>query len=435
MKTLISLWQMSYLDVSIMTYNQTVQMEPYLCMINPFKNRYLCSNITSAIQWFPDKLQDLNGFKIDMNLYAEIADDELKMNVTRKNVVEIFEQAMNFKHEIGITSPLKRHVLIDFQQLLLLNNYELFISTVALRVIKIDRIQAVVPRMEKFATVFEFSSELFYMILGTIGLIVIISGTASFLKFNATVWKRWNICKIIIGVSSSQEPNKWSERILFGSLLLICTVYTGYFYSTILDTNLHSESVISTLEELADSSLIPFGTQHLCQHLNQSSISHLKKLGNKCQNFPIDMKMRENDCLEFLAKNKNVSCMYANAEYHVNSFVNSDELNVKIIPEAVDYYINAWLSLGNSPLTDRYNEIILKISEFGLNKHNHESNALSRKDSPPEDIKKSNFLFITSYVLGIGYSISLVVFLIELLIEILHKRIYTSYTRLRLEMV
>lgn len=117
---------------------------------------------------------------------------------------------------------------------------------------------------------------------------------------------------------------------------------------------------------MAESSLIPFGTKRLCDNLKHSSSPHLNKLGNKCRAFKFEMLENKSGCLDYIAKNKNVSCMISDAEYQVSSYANRDKSNIKILPEAVEYYIYAWLSHGNSPYNDGYNEVILKIAEFGL---------------------------------------------------------------------
>lgn len=65
-------------------------------------------------------------------------------------------------------------------------------------------------------------------------------------------------------------------------------------------------------------------------------------------------------------------------------------------------------------MIDRYNEIVLRATEYGLLKEYFTSNVVPQNISPPEDIGKTKLFFILSHVLGIGYSISLIVFLLEI---------------------
>lgn len=62
---------------------------------------------------------------------------------------------------------------------------------------------------------------------------------------------------MILEMSTIEEPKNLSGRIVFGSLLITCLVYSGYLYSVILDVTRRSEPEISSLKELADSSLTP----------------------------------------------------------------------------------------------------------------------------------------------------------------------------------
>ncbi|XP_043470440.1 uncharacterized protein LOC122503805 [Leptopilina heterotoma] len=417
--TLYSFWRKSYLDITIMTYNRQTHIEPFLSQLNPFLNNYTSARITSKSQWFPNKVQNLNGYKMFFNFYT-ISGTLKERLETRKKITEIFERSMNFKHTMEAPDVCKLHYLGFRIQKYTDNNVESAYNSRNLRILKIGSIKTVIPKTKKFTKVLTFSPELLYMICGTVGIIVVIRLSAFLMKFNRTTLQILNISQIIMGMPSNQQPNYLLERIVFGSLLIACIFYTGYFYSVILDISFQPEEEISSLDELANSSLIPFINDGFCLRLKNSSIPVIKKLGDMCLKSTFKTALIKNYyCLDYLVEHNNVSCMYADAEYHVNTYSakKEKELNVKILPEVVDYYTFHWVVANNSPFTDRYNEIILRASEFGLFNNFYISNLVAYRTRSSEKINKEQIFFITYYVLGLGFCISLIIFLIEILIN------------------
>lgn len=289
----------------------------------------------------------------------------------------------------------------------------------SLRILKIDSVKAIIPKTQKFTNVLVLSSEFLIMTLGTICFIVIIRLVAFFMKFKKDVWQTLNISQIIMGMPANQEPNNYAEKIVFGSVVITCIVYTGYCYSVILDISLRMEPEISTLEELADSSLTPLMSSVLFRHLNRSSLKHLKKLAEKYDPLLFYKEPLGSLCLEYLAKYRNVSCIVSDAEYNVNTFsaVDGKELNVKILPEAVEYYISVWYVNNDDrykPYIADLKKTILKASEFGLLNKYSTSGIQHYNFSPPEIIGKEKIFIIICHVLGIGYSLSIIAFLFEI---------------------
>lgn len=89
---------------------------------------------------------------MDINLQAHTGDEKRRI-VVDKEIRKIFEQSMDFKH-VGIPNTYKKYLLINIQQQYIENNEKLYIFNTCLRILKIDSIQAVIPKMEKFTKVF-----------------------------------------------------------------------------------------------------------------------------------------------------------------------------------------------------------------------------------------------------------------------------------------
>lgn len=112
-----------------------------------------------------------------------------------------------------------------------------------------------------------------------------------------------------------------------------------------------------------------------------------------------------------------------------SEFENENELNIKFLSEPVAYYTSTWRMKKKLPFRVRFNEIIRKASEFGLLKDFYfQPNVLRHNPSPPEKIKRKTILLILLYVSVIGYSLSIITFLLEILLAKFENRMYDFYT-------
>ncbi|XP_051161663.1 uncharacterized protein LOC127281800 [Leptopilina boulardi] len=276
------------------------------------------------------------------------------------------------------------------------------------------------------------SEEFWYLILGTIGMIGIIRLTAFYMRFERSTWQILNIFQIIIGMSTAREPKKFVERIVFGSLLITCVVYSGYFYSVILDITWPVISEINTLEELANSSLTPMGMREDLGPLYTLCRNNLiiEKLCLKID-YLYTIPVYYNDyCMTYLTEHKNISCLLSNAENVVNEYNSKNEANIKILDEIVFQDFITYTNLLNVH-KDLPKKLIRSAFEFGLLKELLPYKVRETKILPPEVIEKEKLFFVLFRVLAIGYSLSLISFLIEVFTAIFERRMYTLYTRFR----
>lgn len=454
-ETLDLFWQNKYLDVTLLTHSvesegkieTSSDKSPLLSHFNPFTNNYSTRVVSAESQWFPDKLLDLNKQKL--NFTCALANDSYEAECKKMmKFSKVLAQGMNFDAEtVPLVNPdcqenrgknkseIKKFVrgfqiknkeidpVISGTFGTFNSNYSMNVRN--LRILKLNSVKVVIPQTAILTEDVQVSSEFWYMILGTFGTIAVIRITAFFFKFKKRTWQTLNISQIIIGMSTDHEPENWMERFAFGSLLIACIVYSGYFYSVIVDISFRSTPEISTLAELVKSRLTSLMTPAMKNLLINSKVSDIQKMSKRSEKMQSGMSDK---CLELLARYKNVTCVFENAENTVNKYeAKFGEIDAKILQETLGYTVTSFWSKPFSPYIDHFNKIILKAAGFGLLKEFYlQDERLHSNASEPEFIKKEELLFVLFCVSIIGYSISIAVFLFEVISTKLKSKFCTS---------
>lgn len=424
-------WQKKFLDITLMSYNNEHQVMlktishklPLLTMseYNPFTNKTNMEIVSADSKWFPNKLHDLNGYKLNFSC-PSLNSFTCKEKASIR-LAELMAQTLNLTFEIQKTNA-------DFYLDLKRNYNDEIIVNTDLRFLKLSSSKFVIPKNLKHSKKIIVSPEFWYMLLLTFCTVALIRFTAFCMRFKRSTWQMLNISKIIMGMSTDEEPNNFRGRLIFGSLLITCLVYSGYFHSVIVDISWHSEPEISNLEELADSSLIPMMRFSTKSMLQRCSIPYFRKLAERA--IEMEGEGMESDCWRHLIDSRNVSCLFHNAEYIVNGYAASQKLSVTLLSEPVEYYFSNWRSRINSPYIDRFNEVILRASEFGLLKDFYaDPDVEHHNPSLPENIDKKTLLLVLFCISVIGYSLSIIVFLFEIFIVNCERRINGFYTSFR----
>ncbi|XP_051169304.1 uncharacterized protein LOC127286768 [Leptopilina boulardi] len=379
----------NFVDISVLTlhYEQVTlssnfERLPVLSTItnHSVNNNYFTEVVTSQSKWFPETLINLN---------------------------------VSFDDEIF---SLETIVFYD-------NNVDL---SEADKILEIDSVKAVIPKNVKLTKDIAISSEFWFIILGTIGTIAVIRLTGYLLKFS--------ISKIIMGISDTQEFENWSKRVVFVSLMIACIVYTGYIYSVFFNQtliNFRSAVEISSTAELIKSHLTPVMSDNQYYSLIESQNSDVQQLSKK---YLIRSSKEPEDCLKYMADYQNITCFIPDAEYYVNKYETEiGKSKFKILQETLGNY-----GISFEPFSLYYTNylrvIIRRAKEFGLLEE------INHPFVPPRNINTSPRLItkpILITVLIIGYSLSIIVFILEILKKRLRitKIVRTSKASLNREII
>lgn len=409
--TLHHFWQSYYLDITILTYSPQIQeiiktkMQdlPRLKLINPFTMNFSSQVVSSESEWFPNKIRDLNGsaFNFEFKFPTYRDDFNCQYDISRK-ITGIMEQAMNCKLNLESREPKS-----SFDKILHLLSvrWASFEKVPNVSIRKLSEIKAVIPNTVRLTKDTVVLLE-FWWLLATIGISIIITMTVPLIKF---------------------KRSKKSSRIIFGSILITGLVCSGYFYSVTLNMICQQKHEILNLEQLFQSSLTIILAPNENIFWDHDYPTHIKRLVIRIlKNVELrHLTHSPYSCLKYLAVYQNVSCLINNAEYHVNKLRSENkELNVKILPEVVSHYIPKWKAEENSPFIDPYNKIIQRATESGLMTEFDVFVGKSQHSLPDNNIEKNALLMALLYVAVIGYSLSIIVFLLEIFISCKMKRTF-----------
>lgn len=421
------LWHNYMLDISVLenlVANRSWQTKNTISIhrVNLFKNKYTNQKITPRSKWFPNKLLDLHGQQIKLMLTSN---DFLKPKEYYYEIGKFGSYIAQSMH-CGVKIHHSRERVVN-SSLLIKTGSEMTIDTVfilltnasivtnPIRILFFSTAKAVIPNVRSKTQSFKVSEEFVYMIVTTTVAIAVIRIAALLVKFNSSIWNTFNICQIIMGMSVVNEPRKLAERIAFGAFMLSSMVYSGYMFSVILDINFREAPQITTLEELANSSLTPMTFSYINDSMLKSPLVYIRKLASKAGR--LHDSVLEFQCLNYLFHNKNISCVLSDVEKVVNVISKANpEFSFKMLRESVVFFPTSWLARSGSPFIDRFNEIILKAFDYGFLQKLLFPNELReiRKISSPEIIEKEKLLLVLFYVLTIGHTLAAVVLLVEI---------------------
>ncbi|XP_043472359.1 uncharacterized protein LOC122505018 [Leptopilina heterotoma] len=395
--------------------------------MNPFSGTYFTQKLTDDVQWFPNKLRNLHKYMLkfcfttDQNSLPK--GENLKkirrfasllttnMNCRTKT---LFFKIKDFGVLSSLLSAYKMEMDLLHKSVLLVKQSH--VKSYRMRITSIGSLKAVIPKNSRTTKTFTMSDELITIMCVTVGAIILLRITALVLKLSRRTWQTFNVSRIVLGMSTDNEPEESPERIIFGVLMLCCIAYSSYFYSIILDINWRPQAEITTLKELLDTDLIPMTYSEIKEHFFFSPISEVQKLGTKSTVFPDHWW--NFDCLDFLSKYGNVTCIINNSQEVVKNFVSrTQKRNMKVLLKSLSYYFKTFISRHSSPYIDQFNKKILRASESGiLSKLIHNDIKEQRKDpSGPEEISGEKLLPLIFHTMAIGYTLALIAFIAEVL--------------------
>ena len=456
------MWAQQFLDLSILELveedismnifpNYKQDPTPSLHYFNPFTSTYTEEQISSKTNWFPEKLNNLQGYELKVGVYHIPPYVSLSRNLSRYPIISsmkgtnvplslLLAEVMNFKF-IGTPSQVEDygqqdcdkekmtglvHKLSHHQINYMVNQVGTY-SSCNPHVLEQTKPTGfwqyciVVPIL--FVNTFTLGITRSFLFAGilTILIVILILGISRLLKFNRQTWHLLNIFQLILGASIPRDPKKLQERILFGLILFACMIYVSILYALLTDFSLKTKSELkfSTLDDLADSGLVlglsPYRRQQLGNSENKAILKLLRE----------SVIIGTEECVEMLKKFKNVSCIMTT---EIGLLTIEDNRNykgetiMKFVKQPVPF---TWRSVPlepNSPYVERFNRIIQIIIESGFlykwDPFFKNTVEMGEKYRPVEDLDDSTGLsWRLLLVLVIGHLLAFLAFAVELAIK------------------
>lgn len=461
-KLLESCWKNMSMDLTIVEWIEPKQLQilrseryrshlPIIHQFNPFKKEYTNRTWTGRnFPLFPDHFSNLWGYRlrirtVDLDPFSigkfneknepiEVGGANIvliqtiagAMNATLEYVPSIFTlPRSHFTNEYDYyyyNAALQKANLVS--SLVAISSGSSYVSLRTAPIIY-DPFCAVVPiQNEDLGANFSHLIAAYCLSIITVLIYLVLSRV---LRFPARVWGPFYVARLFFGVSVSQRPRKNVERVIFASLLAISAMYSSSVYTAMTDVSLGSTKTkeFRSIEDLDRSGLNP-----IIDPINfnktffqaKGSLLNLLKKTNVTENSSGLM-----NCAKRAARKKDVLCLMPKSTATVALTRNNRHGPDKIKISKACLWSDSFVFMigGKSPYRSKIDERIRSLNEVGLisrfyNKENMESSkspkSLEEEIAIEEEENKTVMYQHLLAVSIVGYSISLLVFFIELIL-------------------
>ena len=468
-------WSRKFLDFTVLTLSQKLNtkglfwenIQEYIATLhyfNPFTKLNSNKRFSNKTTLFPDKTLSLNGFNMKAHLFENKPVVGIRVNPLKgpietfgneARLTEVISQKMNFsityvihsrsdnwgKSDCNIeeTTGLMKSITHSWSQFVI--NHGPSIPSCKIQIVEITEstgfmhISAVAPIFLSKTLSVSTTMQSAYMLFFTVLIVATLWATARALKLDVLFWTPANILTLMIGMDVTHSSEKISDRILLSFSLLAFSIYSSYIYVMVTDILLKTETLneINTLQDLLESGLTPMMKKSVFFAVNQSDNKITQALLKK------SVFIHNNEeCFDLLLNYRNVTCFITEslAKATIGNKRNSNGVPITIIvKEYLNTFVKGIVMEPNSPYVDRFSQLLSWIYPTGLNdkwsmeKWTYDSVELSTYTLTPEhnplmeDIEESETLNLKlAIILFVGFTISTIVFISELLIDYLKRR-------------
>ena len=418
---------------------------------NPFNGIYTTEKFTEKIKLFPNKLLDLNGFEMKVGSFHFPPYAYVKRNASGYPVevsgpdaliAKALSKRMNFKlsevpsrkESFGSWNCNNKNKRTGFAYLLA-NNEIRFITNQGGTLANCER-QSVISRSTGSVTtciLIPILPDKIYIISSTMKwiyfvlLVFIVRIITILLRFDNEVWSWFEILRGTLGFTVPREPSRLSERIAFVAILMAFLILSFKIFAILTETKLtkKSEITIDTLEELNRTNLTPMTIQKSVYAMRKLNDPVIQALTNKSS-----IVSKTQECIDMLVQGKNVACILRELTALIairNHTKLSKKPRMKIVKERL-YSRHKFLRLEpSSPFVQQIDAIISRLIQSGLIYH-WEKQFLPRERKSnqweTEELKSVSILIPLIFFITFGCSLSIIVFICEMLVKYIDNRIH-----------
>ncbi|XP_051170761.1 uncharacterized protein LOC127287720 [Leptopilina boulardi] len=288
----------------------------------------------------------------------------------------------------------------------------------------------VVPILKKEESLeITFQTSIFMVILSC-GFVIFIWLILWFLKFDKRFLQFLHYLELLLGISVPYDVNKLTDRIILITILFGFWQFSSSLHSILTSTSVNKENddLINTLKDLKESTLIPYVFPGIDYYSNNTDNEIMKKLIDRSKNYTSEI-----DCILELRKNKNIACLMLDTNAQLQLWKDLDKNGlptVKIIDEVIAQDTGFIICELNSPYIFEFERHMGKIIQSGLYYkwlNDYLNVTLGRREIIGNSFgNEENVLELSLIIiLAVGFTISIIVFFIELLIN--NKRQLKTY--------
>ena len=461
------MWSKQFLDVSVLelfqdnittsiNFNQKKTVDVKLHYYLPFTDSYIRKNYPSK-ELFPEKLRTLNNYEMKVGIFHYPPYVFLTRNSTGEIVnyhgpdieaINTLSKALNFK----ISEKFSDRAGWDKASCIKEGNNGL-IHNIAYNEINVIAVQssilsscmidiyeqssgirpfyyyvAIAPTVQKQPD-FLLTDWKIYNAGIVIILLMIIWIISRILRFNNRNWKMEDILRVILGWTIPREPETLAERIVLGSMLITCFLYSSFIFTAFTTINLQKEpnSKTGIVEALIESGVETLIDPNILDMLVSENHKQLDGLLKKA----VRSFFTDDECVEYLIKFKNITCVMRDTRVHLVVENKRKEYGESVIRSVEEFKVIFPTSLileKASPYVQRFDALLFRIRESGIvEKWDEKFINYGNERLDSVDLLIAEFIESTKIqrqiflLLVFGYSCSFVVFIAEVLFHLYQK--------------
>ena len=470
-KFLYHTWSNQFLDVSVLKIHKdkekkevlvptTADENPTLHNIDPFNNAYTKQEYSSRIQLFPNKLLNMNRYKLKVGIFNRPPYTFVKRNSVGYPIEtsgpdflisKILSEKMNFKIIFPPSFDLEEHYgsfnciknkttglihQLTHNQIQLIGVRSIHIASICpssgpnIAILGLVNFVTVVPILRRSDPIMWVGSTFLYITISTCTIVTIIYTLAHCLKFDKRIWMFPNIVQAILSLTIPELPQELKERILFGCVFIISIGLSTDIYSAMTDFHYQSETEIefSTLKAVDESSLQLIVENNLVELIrgfdDQPVVNMFKESIYRAET--------TEKCFVKMAQQNTFACFSRRkvAKMLIEQYKdNQGKPMMKLVPEILFATVEGFLLEPGSPYADRFNVLISKIIQSGVFSKLEEDSlrkSTIRKTEVSRMLEEINsqsvkIPILLGVVIG-GFTLSMFVFVGELLMVKFLKR-------------
>ena len=407
---------------------------------NPFYNAINKNVLDDKTNIFPDKLKNVNGYKIKLAVISGdgvikiIKDREGKIIDVKSTQIYITTMILKIMHfslefvEVGKNKSFGDGIRLICETLM--NNEanlhaEPKISTICTEVLHLNidgmfsKMVAAVPVISN--SKLKISLDAFGYFIFSQAMLASILYFLSIFKIQRSNWTFFEVVQIFLNISLTHKPTKFTDQILFLSFVLGSTIFSFYIYASFLQFQLSNEEIAFDTFESIDQSDLKFYTFR--EFLNYSFMIDSPYVRNlKKKALVINTGM--DDCMEKLIRKQDRIC------HILDNFINRVNWSridpqysskFKIAKPAFIYFNMRYSFERASPYIKKFQVFLRIIEESGIRKKIHSNTNNKKKMFKNNDTSSSGSLTVLQLVsvLLCGSVLSIIIFCVECKTKIL----------------
>lgn len=423
-------WSLKFLDLSIIKIETTNRVASL--NYNPFSETYSASYLETVPDVFPDKLINVNAYPLKLPIFhappfviiRNKSNEKIEIAGRVYIHIETVCKKLNFQLPVMVktynnfTSILQNSFMelenndIDLIPIPFLINAFLHGKKLILSDHYSNSHMATVARIIPISKIHYSSGILIYIF--SFPLVIISLFILMYLiKFRLKEWGMLHIFQILVGISIRQ-PRQIRERIIFFTMVILSMNYSTILFSKLTNIKLmYDERHIHTLEDIYKSKMSVF-TIHSATDYDDVGIKRLFSSSIKVQN--------NEECINIVIKTNNAICIipFTAAKYYARNYLNDNGMPVVKVAKLSFGFDYATVPYGKaSPYVEKFDKIIQYIFESGMPfvwkypaiKRRAQIHEMYQTLSIIGDCLSEELVII----LSVGYSLSILVFMHELI--------------------